>query len=244
MVQRVTHLETQTDAKRKRFEHYDTAITEILHEVYTQEYFSAPSSDKPTMEMWKDLADGNEDYQNWFSRVFDNTDVKEDDDKFTPDSYDNYINMEIALDQGEEQPEYARVKKQLKDNQGRPIGIESENTIINTRMYEVKYQDVHTVALAANIIAENIFSQVDEEGNHSVLFDEIVDVRKYGTHVLQQDAFVTTSSGTQRRFTTTKFWEVNLKWKDINTSWNKLKDIKDSHPVQLAEYAVENRISE
>ena len=32
-VQRVTHLETQTDANRKRFEHYDTAITERFHEV-------------------------------------------------------------------------------------------------------------------------------------------------------------------------------------------------------------------
>ena len=29
---------------------------------------------------------------------FDNTDVKEDDDQFTPDSYDTYINMELALD--------------------------------------------------------------------------------------------------------------------------------------------------
>ena len=203
-VQLVTQLETQTDANMKRFEQYDTAITERFHEVYTQESFSAPSSDKPTVEMWKDLADGNEDYQNEFSRVFDNTDVKEDDDKFTPDSYDNYINMELALDQGGEQPEYARVKKLLKDNQGRPIGIESENTIINTRMYEVEYQDAHTVALAANIIAENIFAQVDDEGNRSILFDKIVDVRTDGTQVLQQDAFVNTSSRTQRRVTTTK----------------------------------------
>ena len=72
----MTHLETQTDANRKRFEHYDTAITDIFHEVYTQEYFSAPSSENPTMEMWKDLADGDEDFQNEFARVFDNTDVK------------------------------------------------------------------------------------------------------------------------------------------------------------------------
>ena len=70
------------------------------------------------MEMWKDLADGDEDFQNEFARVFDNTDVKEDDDRFTPDSYDNYINMGLALDRGGEQPEYARVKKRLNDNQG------------------------------------------------------------------------------------------------------------------------------
>ena len=117
-LQRVTHLETQTDANRKRSEHYDTAITERFYEVYTQESFSAPSSDKPTMEMWKDLADGDEDFQNEFARVFGNTDVKEDDDRFTLDYYDNYINMELELDRGGEQPEYTRVKKRLKDNQG------------------------------------------------------------------------------------------------------------------------------
>ena len=56
--------------------------------------------------MWKDLADGDEDFQNEVARVFDNTDVTEDDDWFTPDSYDNYVNKELALDQGGEQPEY------------------------------------------------------------------------------------------------------------------------------------------
>ena len=63
-------------------------------------------------------------------------------------------------------------------------------------MYEVEYQDGHALALAANLIAENLFAHVDEEGNRSVLLDKIIDVRTDGTQVLQQDALVTTSSGT------------------------------------------------
>ena len=102
-----------------------------------------------------------------------------------------------------------------------------DSPILDTRMYEVEYQDCHTSILKANIIADNIFAQVDEEGNCSVLLDDIVDVRTDGTQVLQQDAFVTTSSGTQHRVTTTKGCEVNLKWKDRSTTWNKLKDIED-----------------
>ena len=47
--------------------------------------------------MWKDLSNGDEDFQNELSRIFDNTDVKEDDDQFTPDYYENYINTELAL---------------------------------------------------------------------------------------------------------------------------------------------------
>ena len=49
------------------------------------------------MEVWKDIADGDKDFQNEFARVFDNTDVKEDDYPFTTDSYDNYINTELGL---------------------------------------------------------------------------------------------------------------------------------------------------
>ena len=112
--------------------------------------------------MWKDLSDGNEDSQNEFARLFDNTDVKEDDDQFTPDSYDNYINMELALYWWGEQLKYVKVQKRLKDNQGRPIRIASENPILDTIMYEVEYQDGHAAALASNLIAENIFAQVDE----------------------------------------------------------------------------------
>ena len=35
-VQHVMHLETQTYANKKRFEHFDTDINERFHEVYTQ----------------------------------------------------------------------------------------------------------------------------------------------------------------------------------------------------------------
>ena len=81
------------------------------------------------------------------------------------------------------------------------MGIASDNTILDNRMYKVEYQDGHTLALAADLIAENLFAQVYEEGNRSVLFDEIVDVRTDGIQVLQQHAFMTTSSETQRRVT-------------------------------------------
>ena len=49
------------------------------------------------MEMWKDLAAGDKDFQKEFAIVFDNNDVKEDDYKFTLESYENYIKMELAL---------------------------------------------------------------------------------------------------------------------------------------------------
>ena len=61
--------------------------------------------------------------------------------------------------------------KRLRDTQGLTIGTSNDNPILDTRMYEVEYLDGFTTSMAANSIAENMFAQVDEEGNRHVLFD-------------------------------------------------------------------------
>ena len=38
------------------------------------------------------------------------------------------------------------------------IGIEAENTILDTRMYEVEYADGYTTLMTANTIASNFFA--------------------------------------------------------------------------------------
>jgi hypothetical protein len=40
---------------------------------------------------------------------------------------------------------------------------------------------------------------------------------------------------------TTQGWQLLVLWKDKSMSWVKLKDLKVSNPVELAEYAVANR---
>ena len=86
--------------------------------------------------------------------------------------------------------------------------------------------------MAANAIAQNLFAQVDAEGNRHVLFDEIIDHRTDGKEVKQQDAFLTTTrSGTRQRRETTMGWEILVQWKDQSRTWIALKDIKYSFPV-------------
>ena len=41
---------------------------------------------------------------------------------------------------------------------------------------------------------------------------------------------------------TTRGWSLLVQWKDGSTSWEKLKDLKASNPVEVAEYAVANRL--
>ena len=147
--------------------------------------------------------------------------------------------MELAVPRGDNpNPQYAKVTKWLRDADGIPIGTANENPILDSRMYEVEYQDGTKASLAANYIAENLFTQVDQEGNRHVLLDELIDYRVNGREVKLQDAFITTGTGMRRRRETTIGWELLAQWKDGSTNWVSLKDLKESYPVQTAEYAV------
>jgi len=54
------------------------------------------------------------------------------------------------------------------------------------------------------------------------------------------DAFVTMRNGVKRRRQTTQGWQLLCQWKDGSTNWVALKDMKNSYPVQVAEYVKAN----
>jgi hypothetical protein len=73
---------------------------------------------------------------------------------------------------------------------------------------------------------------------------EIVDHRSDGSAVPVDDAYYVDPNGRKTRRMTTKGWKLLVKWKDGSTDWLPLKDLKESYPVQVAEYAVVNKIAE
>ena len=98
--------------------------------------------------------------------------------------------------------------------------------------------------MAANLIADTLFAQVDQPGNRFTILYSITGTRADGTQVLHKDALLHTSTGTERRVNTTKGWNIFIQWQDGITTWNTMNNVKDSYPVQMAEFAVENRILE
>jgi hypothetical protein len=101
------------------------------------------------------------------------------------------------------------------------------------RLYEVEFPDGSTDAFTANTIAESMYSQIDNEGHTYQLLDEVIDHRKEKTAVLKGD-------GVSRM--TTKGLQLQIQWKDSTTSWIPLKDLKESNPIETAEYAIANQI--
>ena len=100
-------------------------------------------------------------------------------------------------------------------------------------MYEVDYADWHKVAMTANNISNNLFAQVDQDGNRFVLFNEIINHIKDGSEIREDDAFIHMFNGNNQRRETTKGWEICIQWKDGSSTWKQLKDVKESYPVQM-----------
>ena len=164
-------------------------------------------------------------------------------DEETPDTFDAIVGSEVVLPDGNEQLR-GRVVKRLRGPDGKPIGVRSTNPMLDTREYEVSFPDGATKAYGYNVIAENLFAQCDDEGNQYYFLEEISDHRTDGTEILKEDGFIQSRNGNQVPKITTRGWELSVEWKDGSSDWVPMKELKASHPVQLAEYAIANRIQD
>ena len=82
-----------------------------------------------------------------------------------------------------------------------------------------------------------MYSQVDSEGKQYRYFVAIINHRKNTKAVDKVDQF-RTHYGKK----TTTGWNLEVEWKDGTTSWLPLKEIKETNPVEVANYAISNQI--
>ena len=164
-----------------------------------------------------------------------------DADGFTPEAMDEYLTAELLLPHGDTM-QRARVVTRHKDEAGLPIGRRHENPILDSRLYDVEFPDGSTDVVAANLIAENLYSQIDEQGHHHQTIKEIIDHRFTDQVVQPEDGFVLSYNGTKRPKITTKGCDLQVTFTDGSASWVPLRDIKLSNPVEVAEYAVAHKI--
>ena len=152
-------------------------------------------------------------------------------------AYDKLINSEVQLQQGESIA-VGTVKRRALGPDGHVVGNYDDNPIMNSIVYEVEFPDGEVKEYAANVIAENVLSQVDSEGFTLRLMEGIIDHHKdEATAVSKADKYVVTSRGQRRLRKTTVGWKLLVKWKDGSETWVPLKDLKESNPVEVAEFA-------
>jgi hypothetical protein len=157
---------------------------------------------------------------------------------------DRYIAAKVQLPRDGVTFATAKVVKRSRDEEGELIGKSSKNPLLDTAYYEVQFEDGAVDRYSANIIAENIYSRVDDEGFDRLVLEEIIDHRSNEDAVAKKDGFIVGHNKTKQPRKTTKGWECLVQYKNGLTDWIKLVQVKESSPVQLAEYAMANGLAE
>ena len=161
--------------------------------------------------------------------------------------FDKFLTAEVQLARGDNVVR-GRVVGRSRDTTGAAIGKWHPNPLLSTAEYEVELPDGEREAYSANLIAESIYAELNDQGEQMLLLKEIVDHKKDASAVHIDDGFVNQDKkgkqgGNVHRRITTKGWKLLVEWKDGSSSWLPLKDLKNSHPMQTAQYAVANKLA-
>lgn len=221
--------ELDNPEEQKLRDKFDLGIKQKLGDIMNDSHVSQldPQAVTPVYEKYSDEAEGT------YATTPDIEDA-------TPEYQDSYIGADVVISlQGK--PTTGKVKRRARTFSGDLYGKANDNPILDTSSYEVEFPDGRVEAYTANVIAENMWSQCDPQGNQFLLLDAIVDHRTDGNEIQHADRFVT-KGGRQYLKKTTKGWDLCVEWKDKSTSWERLSDLKESFPIEVAEYAVANGI--
>ena len=132
----------------------------------------------------------------------------------------------------EEEVTTGKVTRQVLGPDGQVAGTYDDNPFLNTEFPDGPVKDY-----AANVIAENMLTQVDSDGLTLTMMDGIINYERDDAVAIQKsDAYIVTRRGRKRHQRTTVGWKLLVKWSDGSETWVPLKDMKESHPLEVDDF--------
>jgi hypothetical protein len=120
---------------------------------------------------------------------------------------------------------------------GRPEGQYDDDPTRNSLTYDVRFPDGDVKEYSANVIAENLLDQIDNEGFSTTMVDYVVDHRTMDAAITRDEMYTISHNGTRCIQQTTCGCQLLVQWKDGSKQWVPLTVLKASNPVDVAEYA-------
>ena len=159
------------------------------------------------------------------------------------ENFDEHIGVRMKLPVAGEMKKGV-VTKRKRSHDGSLIGTSHWDPQLDTREYEVQFDDKSTSFFTANTILENLWQQCDEDGGFTKVFKGISSHRKHKSAIDKENGWYSTENNVKKRRITTKGWDFLIDWSDGTQSWLPLYNIKQSNPIEAAEYAVSKGLSE
>ena len=135
------------------------------------------------------------------------------------------------------------VMRRKQDLDGNIIGSHHSNSLLDTRIYEVQFQDGSISKYTANLIAEKLYSCTYPDGNKFLLLNDILDHKS--TEKAMNPEYAFEGDPSKRKYKkTTSVWKLLVEWshKKQPQLCISLKDLKESYSIQVVEYAKANGI--
>ena len=164
----------------------------------------------------------------------------DDDDE---EAVDQYLNMELIMDVGMNDEWCGWVIKCSRGLDGETVGHAHPDPLFDTCECEIEFTDGAIKKHVANIITENVFAQVDSEGDMHAIMEEITNHWKDDSAAPTWDGMIAQEGCLERPKIAAKGWELLVQWKDRSLSWEKLKDLKVSNLIEVAKHVVANWIA-
>ena len=241
----ITHL-TEDDIieNKELISEYNTAIKDKLGTYNDAAYVKGESYDDsdPYNDLIKDMPEDDENIE----FIKGEKSVPEADDSDYNESIskeygDKYIGLKVLLPNGDQVREAIVLSRKRTVDGEYLVGKANNNPILDTRVYTVQFPDGSKDEYTANMIAESLYSNVDEEGNTLSMISGIIGHRKDESAVTSDQSMIELNGRKKRRITT-KGWDMLVQWTDGFQSWIPLKNVKKSNPLETAEYAISRGI--
>ena len=216
--------EMQDPGEKRKREQYDSMLRTKLGKLLSVADLEELGIHTPEYELYEDDHEGGHQH------------AEDAEDLVTDEMGDQYIGAQVSLPKNGQLRTGKVIARQCNDS-GDLIGKTNHNPILDTWSYQVRFPNGEVAPYAANLIAENMITQCDLDGNQFLLLESITDHQKDQSAVLWEDQHVTVNGRRQHRITT-KGWKLCVTWRDGTSSWERLSDLKESYPIQVAEHAV------
>ena len=246
-VQHVTNAELREPTFNKQVQEFDNRVSTRLN---SDGHVDLTSSDPSIRNLdvdddWSDkngfhMPTGNMPTDKDYGDMSLLQDIPEQDDI---EEVDDHVGARVQIKRAGEEV-HGTVTKRARGNNGEPVGKAHKNPIFDSREYTIEFDDGTVDVYTSNAIIENMYGRMDDEGKVHSLFQDIVGHRKNANALEKQDGFCTSWNGNKTPKQTTKGWEIAVEWATGDISWIPLRIIKQSHPVELAEYAVAQKIDQ
>ena len=158
---------------------------------------------------------------------------------------DLMIGIEVLMPHGEEGRHLCKVLRKSVDAEGKTTGIYDEDPSLNTLIYDIEFPDGHIEQYGANMIAQNVLEQVeDHDGHYSERLKKILDHRREGNAVSKGQMYITTREGQKKLRRSTVGWKFLVEYHHGGKKWMQLSDLKETNPVDVAEYVTARKLED